>query len=662
MPERFRFIDLAVRPLGRSEAPRELARGELMDRLTHAEPGPGDDSLEVATASLERKVRLSSRRATGLIILALVLLCVPLVFLPLAGLQEMTRLDFFYGVMSRRYLSVEESERHLAAGLSEEQQLFLFRNSQSMGYEVRSKAFAQLDETLPEDPAEFEEYLMATGWARRAPPGTVREHGGRIDPGNGFWALSDASTAAARYGMVRPKAPRPRVAGSVRPMPPPKEPYDVRQVHRDIWAMLEEAARQPRLISYIPARTAQRLALLGPPEDLAELADQRAFIQQQKRFSFGQPVSPDFWVAKAEELVAVKDHEGLKRWIAVWEELEMRTLSYPAFIVRRAQVLKQAIAGAGWKKEEDRLQRWAVAANPISPKGPLTSVPDISLRAASSIGGSSLPLGLEVTELEPDRKAEHAMADRMSALGAAAVFALLAICAVFEGWRRSAAVSGLAAGLFPLLGRVDFGWVAGLGILLPAAWHVTISWLTPLGGRDLGVNAWEMLPMIGRVGGSVIFATCMLVQTARWRIAKRGGVIGLRPVLWPGWAVAGMAALFVPAAGAVRYLPKWQEEYLVFGSAAAGLPLLWLLWRAFALLFCPRSAALGGVLLCRMLAPCFIAASVGVLVPVPFLKNEERKWVARDTLGIPDPAGSGGSALDARMMNRMREQFRAAIK
>jgi len=257
-------------------------------------------------------------------------------------------------------------------------------------------------------------------------------------------------------------------------------------------------------------------------------------------------------------------------------------------------------------------------------------------------------------ELEPGRRAEHAVADRMFAVAAAILFGVLAWLAGLEGWRRRQPVRGMADGVGALLRPSDFAWICGLGIVLPAVWHVAVAGISPLGCRDYAIGFEEAKPIALRAAGSFLFATCMLVQSARWRLAKRGGLLGFRPVLWPGWAMAAVAALFVPAMGVVRYLTKGQEEFVNFGSAAAGLPLLWLLWRSFALILSPRRVALPGVIVCRMLVPCFMGASLLLLGSAFLLKREESKWVQRDPLANLDSAGM--SVPEARFAEEFRKQ------
>ena len=87
------------------------------------------------------------------------------------------------------------------------------------------------------------------------------------------------------------------------------------------------------------------------------------------------------------------------------------------------------------------------------------------------------------------------------------------------------------------------------------------------------------------------------------------------PYWWPtvtfvGWTMVVLAALFIPAMGIVRYLSADQDKFLLYGSAAGGIALLWLLWQAAMGLFAARENAIGGQILLRLLVPGVIAPMV----------------------------------------------------
>src|SRR5690606_27441746 len=90
---------------------------------------------------------------------------------------------------------------------------------------------------------------------------------------------------------------------------------------------------------------------------------------------------------------------------------------------------------------------------------------------------------------------------------------------------------------------------------------------------------------------------------------------------------------------------------------AGGLPLLWLLWRAGAVLFSPRDRALAGTLSARRLVAPLILLAALPLVCLPGLKAVERHWHARDEISRCDPDHGGMIRSEARAVEWMRSLF-----
>lgn len=669
MPDlRERFLELALRPLAGKSPAEDLGRGELMERLNHSRPGPGDDSLETATERLEviPSGRLKKGRRAFLLLLVFTAVLGAVSF---SSWRELVRIDFFYDVLPGSHGAREAAERELTAKVAVEDRLFLFANNSTMGGELREAWHEHCKTSLPDDQGWLEEYAIDPRFNDRPMRERILGQARKIDGDNGLWALREASACLARSKFKYLNS-RPRSGfGPAFPVLTTDEPY------REAVALMGKAVSEPRLETRVPARNARRLEMLGPATSLAELADRHMFVLDQ--FGPGNYVQRwgEFWEAGAHELESAHDREGLRRWFGTFERLQLRCLkesgderlyNVGGFVgSRSAREFRDILSRLDLSDEAARLDHWGREFRKSLPTTK-SGVEALSLRTPTFVQSDWMyysTAGLfQESELEPVRRAEHAMADRMLAVAVAILFGVLAWLAGLEGWRRVQPVRGLADGVGVLLRPSDFGWICALGIILPAAWHVAVAGISPLGCRDYRIDFEEMKPIALRAVGSFLFATCMLVQSARWRLARRGGLLGFRPVLWPGWAMAVTAALFVPAMGAVRYLPKGQEEFVNFGSAAAGLPLLWLLWRSFALILSPRQVALPGVIVCRMLVPCFITVSLLLLAAASLLKREESKWVQRDPLSHPDPGGSRFYMIDARVAKALRNQLLHAIE
>lgn len=663
---RLRFIDLATRPLAGKGGAENLARGELMDRLAHSTPAGGDDSLETVIVRLEEKAPAAVWKSAALCFGAGFLLCTMIVPILHGSYRELKRLGGS-AIGSAGGVS-EEWEERLTAEVDPSRRAFLLRNTYPGANEEVAEWFRAKAKELPDDPQEFEEFLVDSALFRRA-EAPLFAKGKEIDPENGLWALAEMSSLGSHFPSVGMR----KRHGATFPL----SPEYLRAV-----ALVEEAARAPRIESYLPRRSAARLQMLPPVMDLADIADRNNFSARQKRWNRLPMNLNQIWALKAEELVHGKDVEGLRRWIALWEQMTLDDLRSPGargsvtqtayFIHRTAEMLRPYAAELGMAPEEARLGQWSAEYRKIM--GPLSGSPpsDFYLRVPLSarLGYSSYAYavnGVEgpklMKELEPGLHAEHALADRFSAVAGAGIFALLAFLALLEGWRRAASVRFLAHGILPLLRAVDFVWLIGLGIAFPLAWHVGIMRLTPFGCRDFGIVLGDAIPLLARAGGSLLLSLCLLAQAGRWRLAKRGGAFGLRPAaLWPGWVVCGVAALVVPLSGLARYWPTLDEEYLACACAIMGVPLLWLLWRAGSLVFGPGHAALGGVLLCRMVMPALLLGSLLLLGLAPLLKQEERRWIARDTVSGPDSGGSELSRIDARSEEEIYRRLLEAME
>ncbi|MEK7948973.1 hypothetical protein [Luteolibacter soli] len=669
MPDPYeRFIELALRPLAGKSPAEDLARGELMERLNHSRPGPGDDSLEAATARLEGPGGRLWNNGKQVFLLLLVFTVV-LGAMSFASWRELVRMDYLYHLLPHEPDHLKAAERELEATVADDQRLFLFANSQMMGEKLREDWRKGYQASLPSDPALLEEYVVQYGFGDGPQRERILEQARRIDTGNGFWDLREAGVCIARSKFKYSNSKPPSGYGPAFPALQTDEAYD------EAVALMAKAVSAPRFETRIPSNTARRLEMLGRATNLAEVADRLMFAEDQRGGGSYPNRWQNLWQARMEELARKQDREGLREWFETLERLVSRCLKEsgdkrfynPGGLVSlgASRISVDLLRRFDLNDEADRWAYWAGQIRKPSSNVSVTNAEEISRKASAFTRVSYYSSGAFVYEgeLEPGRRAEHAMADRMLAISAAILFGVLAWLAGLEGWRRGQPVRGLAGGVGTLLGLSDFAWICGLGIVIPAAWHMAVAGISPLGCRDYRIDFEDMKPIALRAGGSFLFAACMLVQSARWRLAKRGGLLGLRPTLWQGWAIAVIAALFVPAMGAARYCPpKWQEEFINYGSAAAGLPLLWLLWRSFALILSPRRVALPGVIVCRALVPCFVSTGLVLMAAGYLLEREESEWVQRDTLAHFYPDGIGMPVATDRLVQALRSQMLHALE
>lgn len=649
LEERFRFIDLAVRPLGKS-AEGELARGELMERLIHADPAAGDDTLAEATQRLEEAGARWRRRSILTVAGIFIMIGVMVVVLGGAN-RESNRLSYVYPVAHSWGDWLPGGNEEIAAGRSIQDRVFLLSNSKN----IHDEEVVDWLKAAAKNPSG--ELLEEIAVQRRVElPQDLRPlllKVASLEPENGRWQLDlarDYYTSSASWpGMSKTRY------------------YDGEEFRQAV-KLLEEAAARPSISSSLLPHTRRRLDMIGPVTGVADQVALLYFLSTEQPRIPSRHRLPAPWVMRGDELVDQHDPAAWQRWVSDWAKVHLALPPFSDLQTELQEIENLATASELFADQARRLgltaeRKRLIEIRMLALTAPRALTPAEDRIAATLVTGDHAGLGGgEAPEAYmPGRMAEYALADRYSALAAALAFTLLGGLAFLEGWRRLPAQRGLAAGLMALFKRRDFAWLAGLGILLPLLWHIAVIRFTPLGCRDLGLNGISMVPpAVLQIIASVLFAWCMLLQTARWRIAKRAGLVGLRcGGMWVGWTAAAIAALCVPAAGILRYLPP-NEEYLLFGVPVLGLPTLWLIWRTGLAMFQPREAALGGVLACRLLVPLFTAAAALCLLLMFPLRAEEKKWVALDHLGGPDPAGSLMQEREARGLDRLRGSLKEA--
>lgn len=653
-----RFIGLATRSL-EGDA-KEITATELAARLAHA--GADDGVVEDAAARLEKVRAASGSRGLWVLGFAVVGLAVVLGFLIPRHWREARLLEGIH----RQGRDGKLHERVLAemgpAAADVPLQTF---------YHVDPEAWSDAVEALlredPDDPSRYRFHVQWFSYLNRPEvlPPDFESRWKELDPDNALWPLTAANSLAGNSvsGVS---------GGKVTVTNEPRFEQALAFFHQaagcDHIRSLANGIRERQLRSFKSDGSLKSVQMRFGLLNLASAGDSVIL------YTLGGVL-----LAQAERYESARNIEGMraltsdlrKVLILMWSNPE-GDLSNTYYFTRNCfSRLATICRGMGLNDDADRLERVVDMESALRKGAPVAKLEDFSRHSGTfeKWRHEYHQQAPSADDRKPGRLAEYAVADRFTALAGVLAAFLVAAGGLIETLRRGALPRHLAGGLMPLIRTSDRAWLFGLGLLFPAIWWFGITWYSPLGCRDIGLTFFEikgfpmMQPWLSQGLGGLVLAYVLLVQTARWRLGKRGAFLSLRPPrMWIGWTMAVLAALFIPAQGVVRYLSADQDKFLLYGSAAGGIALLWLLWQAAMGLFAARENALGGQVLLRFLMPGVIVLALLLLGAMPLLRKSERKWGAEMENYPRSPFGFLINPVQVKETDRIRKALLEALE
>lgn len=657
--EESHFIELATRTLEETTEARDEARGELMARLAQARKPGSDAKVEAALCQLAKF--LPERWVPKGVLLS------GLALLLLAALAALQLRAYWPEVeLMGTAMGYQNSTQKWLKRLPDKDRVSMYSGFRDLrylpeAYQANPVAnLEQLHHEHPDDPAIFEIYaLRHQQWYYKFPP-DYRETWQKIDPDNGIWNLWEVMTRMRTNGA---------------------DSYDP-----DLFG---KAPLPKRFETYFPQMRSRSLAMLPEMPDtyignaaLLNLAESFQDSPPDILWRVGQLISLTF--QEARECDKTRDRARFQalitRWRSLCSDMISRSQSYEELhtkllLIDAGATLQSFAKHLNFTAEEQQIAGLIREIERIIPRDDkaggkygfrTNSTLDFSMASQpASARGSRIRVQDSPADYRPGRLSEYAAVERFLSLAIALLLLPVLALVWLESFRRGARANGIADSLDPLFDWKDRLWVIGLGCLAPLLWYLAVTRWTPFGCRDIGEHQPHLLaaPAI-RMGASLLLAGVLLLQASRWRIRRQLAFLGLedgRP--WPGWIAAGIAALILPLAGAARWVPlTHREEYLIGVASACGVPLLWLLWQAGAMLFSPGSGSLRGVLQSRMLL-IPLALLCGVMLAVqPLLLSIERHWLSLDEVTRVDRSKGGIPAGETRKVEEIARKLAAVLK
>ena len=655
-----RFLDAATAPLGDNAELQIMARRELEEGLAAGK----EAELAEARAALEgakprRRWRIALYAATALVsVMSLGLLG------RMAASLDVIRmiLDPFSGEIP----DSAKSEARLGKNLSAQERLLLFGDSTKASPAERFKALWDSD---PENPAYFAEYSLHFIQEHESLPPDFLETAGKLAPDNAWFTLMAASVTA-KDAFKRVKQSRTQVEQGV---PSDYQILDAKRLDEAL-RLLEKAAGQSRLQSYRSKLIAERIALLPRRSDFVSQLPGVVHLA-------GFPLDSVYFHRSADAADAIAwqaadrgDAEAFRRIAATWEtslrsmiEAESPDTIHGLIARRMLQVTADRYGRTGMPGIEELNEQWLPIAERMRTEKEERDLRnwDGDLKLKSGIlSGLSLPLmtkqlqspiPLTDADLKPGRMVDHELFSRVAAAALCLVFGLMLLAAALYRQRANVLVKRLSRRLEDLLRPADWAWILGGGVGLPMLFYLVIYRLTPLGARDWSIAASAFNVPAGQAAAMGLLMIVLPVLIARWRLGKRGAVLGWhKGRAWMGWTAVACGALSLPVFGLSFASGKGSEVVMMVASALLGiLALAWLLLGLRAV-FSKRPALLRRATLSRVLVPAYALGMLLMAASMPLYHAAEKRWLARDRLMEITP--------DAPALSRYEWQVAQALR
>lgn len=687
-----RLIEAAVRPFSDNAELKHSAAGFLETRLTE-----DADAGEM----LVRWDEVDARKRKSIWCIGLwTLVAVVSAGVVTSDFDEISRLVPWgksIATGSMFALGPTDSVQLVAGKLNESEKLLMFGD---LSKETKSERKEALWRSEPENPAYFADYAVAFISDNETLPPDFLRTARRIDPANA-WFTYLAAAVEAKDSVQSKSRKTKRVEGKTVHESPKWSILDQARLDRTM-ELLREARNQPKCADYSAAMLRKRIPLL-PEGTFIEQLDSGACLSGGSNFSslrlrrLAQAIA-----AKACSSGESGDVSGFQeisgdadRFIrgicsdangALVEEMgrSIMVFTLAESFHTAAETLELAHEATRWKSIEERLMN--INANRRSRKFIVDGKAVEPGTVTGGIIGGTIEMiarhpetqpPLRDMDLKPMRLVDHELVSWILSYASWIVMALCACLAASYRIRVTAMSRRLARRMEDLLRPADWGWIFAAGVVLPFVFVMVVNRLTPLGGRELGVQGMELLMPGAHFFGLLLLWLTLPVQVVRWRLAKRAGGFGFPGPSLIGWLAVACAAAFVPMVGwaSISWMGgswidalaldrddlsnmPWQfftaiELAAVSLSWVAVLVSLALLGRADRHLYRATSAL--------VLVKTYAAAMLVIALASIGFKASERYWFKQDWMSKFDVSGSGWSAFESKVAIQMRKELRETL-
>jgi hypothetical protein len=659
-----RFLAAAVAPLADDAELQVMARRELEEFLAEGEA----EALEGAADALES----AKRRRGWKIALYAVTAIISIVSLGLLGRMMHSIQGFRMMLDPLAVMGISDDGKmrdHLGKNLNAEQRLLLFGDTSKTNPAERFKALWDSD---PENPAYFADYSLHYIQSHGSLPPDFLGTAAKLDPDNA-WFTVVAAGATAKRAVERQRLTKTQVEQGI------LNGYKILDQARldEAVRLLERASSQRRFDSYQTELMTRRITLLPARSDFASQLPGRIYLSEFPSGSFHLSEAMKATDAAAWQ-AADQGDSGRFRQIAEWWELNLqRWVKAPCPDIIHELVLQASLnlvadrlgkttlpdlkeINERWKpvsdriladKEESDRRDWDVAPKLRGGMIAGLSLPLLTMQLKS-------PIPITDADLKPGRLVDHEWFARLSAALVWLILWVTAVEAMVYRRRSSLMVRCLSGRLVDLLKSTDWAWILGAGVVLPFLFYLAIYRLTPLGARDWSIAASAFLVPAGQVAAMGFLMIVLPVLVARWRLGKRGAMLGWRKGRpWMGWTAVICGALSLPVFGLSFASGKGSEAVMMIAATLLGILVLTWLVLGLRAVFSKRPALLRRVTLSRVLVPAYALGMLLMATSMPLYHAAEKRWLAQDRLMEITPEAPAMSRYEWEVAQAMRAEL-----
>ncbi|MBC8125615.1 MAG: hypothetical protein H8M99_00500 [Gloeobacteraceae cyanobacterium ES-bin-144] len=674
------LIEAAVKPLADNLELQLAAAGFLESQKTSDR---GEVSAIMRWHQVDSKTRRSRWRFFPWVLLIVVSLAVWL-----ADVSEIIARYQFWQNVTAFGGEWQPSVERVSKRLNPQQQLLMFGDLRESDRDERKKAL-WLSE--PENPAYYADFVAAYVRENSGLPPDFLETAQRLAPQNAWFTYYAAAFEAKGAGLTAHSNSK-KIDGKIVSVTPTWKIGDQASLNRSL-ELLRKAREQTKCDSYSAEMLRKRVALLRQRTP-AEFLDSISVLSSTSDFTIIQIVNIGKAIAaKAWSLGEANDASGFLELSHDAESFLRGTFSMEGGVLLEevvnssvlrtiagnfapaAEKLKLHDEAVRWKAIDRRMEerqaffkRWAATHSLKKSAGILFS--DLETKWTEK------PLMLTDADLKPGRLIDHEFFSRFFCYVIWIMMGItLGLVAIYR-LRVSIMVRRLAARMEDLMRPMDWGWILGLGVILPFLYVMAINRLTPLGGRHFGLLGMQFfLPGVHFLGLILLWWIAPLFVT-RWRLAKHAACFGFANSSWGCWVVLLCLVAFVPMAGWV-VIANEQSGMIDWVSSSntsalpsiriwvsAGLlviPMLWLLFSACRAIFGSAARQFHSASVSRLVFKAYAVSMLVAILSSVVFKAAEQYWFERETLMKIDPSVPAWTRNEYQISTQLRRELREIL-